>query len=95
MTGSPRAATALDALADAHLDAVVALSPLTATFLGVSGRHDEIDDLSIEGLRASRDLAADTSPDWRASSPPTTSTASPPPHCANAWASRSRSWICS
>ncbi|WP_068399745.1 DUF885 domain-containing protein [Kribbia dieselivorans] len=60
MTGSPRAATALDALADAHLDAVVALSPLTATFLGVPGRHDEIDDLSIEGLRASRDLAADT-----------------------------------
>ena len=60
MTGSPRAATALDALADAHLDAVVALSPLTATFLGVPGRHDDIDDLSIEGLRASRDLAADT-----------------------------------
>ncbi|MGD8150190.1 DUF885 domain-containing protein [Ornithinimicrobium sp. Y1694] len=55
-----RAPTDIDRLAEAHLDAMVALSPLEATYLGVPGRDHEMDDLSIEGLRAHRDQAAAT-----------------------------------
>ncbi|WP_151524467.1 DUF885 domain-containing protein [Serinicoccus kebangsaanensis] len=60
MTTPTRTPTDIDRIAEAHLDAVVALSPLEATYLGVPGRDDEIDDLSIEGLRARRDLVAVT-----------------------------------
>lgn len=60
MTEQTREQTDIDRLAEAHLDAVVALSPLEATFLGVAGQHDKIDDLSIEGLRAQRAEAAST-----------------------------------
>lgn len=60
MTEPTRAQTDIDRLAEAHLDAVVALSPLEATYLGVPGRDDQLDDLSIEGLRAQRDLAERT-----------------------------------
>ena len=55
-----REQTDIDRLAEAHLDASVAQSPLEATYLGVPGQDDRIDDLSIEGLRAHRDLAAET-----------------------------------
>ena len=50
MTTTPRTPTALDRLAEDHLDATVRLSPLTATFLGVPGDHDRIDDLGTEGI---------------------------------------------
>ena len=63
MTTTPqqtRSWTDIDRLAEAHLDASVALSPLEATYLGVPGADDRIDDLSVEGLRAHRDLCADT-----------------------------------
>ena len=60
VTEQTRAQTDIDRLAEAHLDAVVALSPLEATYLGVPGRDDQLDDLSIEGLRAQRDLAERT-----------------------------------
>jgi uncharacterized protein (DUF885 family) len=60
VTEQTREQTDIDRLAEAHLDAVVALSPLEATFLGVAGQHDKIDDLSIEGLRAQRAEAAST-----------------------------------
>ncbi|ANS78452.1 Conserved protein, DUF885 [Serinicoccus hydrothermalis] len=55
-----RTPTEIDRLAEEHLDATVALSPLEATYLGVPGRDAEIDDLSIEGLRARRDQVAST-----------------------------------
>ncbi|MFB9731770.1 DUF885 domain-containing protein [Ornithinimicrobium kibberense] len=63
MTTTPqqtRSWTDIDRLAEAHLDASVALSPLLATYLGVPGADDRVDDLSVEGLRARRDLCADT-----------------------------------
>ncbi|WP_022924207.1 DUF885 domain-containing protein [Serinicoccus marinus] len=60
MTTSTRTPTDIDRLAEEHLDAMVALSPLEATYLGVPGRDTEIDDLSVEGLRAHRDQAART-----------------------------------
>ena len=52
--------TEIDRIADAHLDASVALSPLEATYLGVPGADDRIDDLSIEGTRAQVELARRT-----------------------------------
>ncbi|WP_256840898.1 DUF885 domain-containing protein [Ornithinimicrobium cryptoxanthini] len=55
-----RQQTDIDRLAEAHLDAVLELSPMTATYMGVPGRTDEIDDLSIDGLRAHADLNART-----------------------------------
>ncbi|WP_134772652.1 DUF885 domain-containing protein [Ornithinimicrobium flavum] len=60
VTEHRRPQTDIDRLAEAHLDASVALSPLEATFLGVPGQDDRIDDLSVEGLRAQRELAAAT-----------------------------------
>ncbi|GAA5160878.1 DUF885 domain-containing protein [Ornithinimicrobium tianjinense] len=60
MTEQSRPQTDIDRLAEAHLDAMVALSPLEATYLGVPGQDDKLDDLSIEGLRAHRDQAAAT-----------------------------------
>ena len=60
MTEQSRPHTEIDRLAEAALDAAVALSPLEATFLGVPGQDHAIDDLSIEGLRARRDLSART-----------------------------------
>ena len=60
MTEQIRPQTEIDRLAEAHLDASVALSPLEATYLGVPGQDHALDDLSVEGLRAQRDLAART-----------------------------------
>lgn len=52
-----RPQTEIDRIAEAHLDASVALSPMEATYLGVEGgAHDQIDDLSIEGLSAHYEL---------------------------------------
>ncbi|MGD8199771.1 DUF885 domain-containing protein [Ornithinimicrobium sp. W1679] len=59
-TSQNRPQTDIDRLAEAHLDAAVALSPMEATYLGVPGADDRIDDLSIEGLRARRDLCTTT-----------------------------------
>ncbi|SOC52514.1 DUF885 domain-containing protein [Ornithinimicrobium cerasi] len=60
MTAQTREQTDIDRLAEAHLDAVVALSPLEATYLGVAGQDHRLDDLSIEGLRALRAEAVNT-----------------------------------
>jgi len=51
-----RPQTEIDRVAEAHLQASVELSPMAATYLGMPGRTDEIDDLSFDGLRAHRDL---------------------------------------
>ncbi len=55
-----RQPTAVDAVADAHFDAVVAASPMEATHLGVRGRDDELDDLSPAGYEHHADLARET-----------------------------------
>ncbi|MFK5689703.1 DUF885 domain-containing protein [Ornithinimicrobium sp. LYQ92] len=60
MTTPSRTFTEIDRIAEDHLDAVVALSPLEATYLGVAGQDHRIDDLSVEGLRARRDQSAAT-----------------------------------
>ncbi len=60
MTEQTRDRTEIDRIADDHLDASVALSPLEATYLGVPGADDRIDDLSIEGTRAQVELARRT-----------------------------------
>ena len=57
-TPQTREQTDIDRLAEAHLDARVAMSPMEATYLGVPGQDDKLDDLSIDGLRRQRDLCA-------------------------------------
>ena len=53
---APRPQTDIDRIAEAHLDAEVELSPLSATYLGVPGREDTLDDLSPAGLAAHSEL---------------------------------------
>ena len=56
----PRRPTAVDAVADAHFDAVVASSPIEATHLGVPGGESDLDDLSPDGYAHHVELARDT-----------------------------------
>ncbi|WP_249138667.1 DUF885 domain-containing protein [Phycicoccus avicenniae] len=55
-----RRPTAVDAVAEDHFDAVVAASPVEATYLGVPGHDTELDDLSPEGYAHHADLARTT-----------------------------------
>ena len=57
---SNREYTAIDRIADAHHDASVALSPISATYLGVPGADDRLDDFSPAGWTAKADLARNT-----------------------------------
>jgi len=59
-TSTPREPTAVDAVAEAHFDAVVASSPMEATYLGVPGRDTELDDLSPDGYAHHAQIARDT-----------------------------------
>jgi len=52
--------TAVDALAERHLDAQLELDPLTATYIGVPGHDDRMSDLSPDGLQALADLNRQT-----------------------------------
>ena len=45
-----RPTTAVDALADRYVDAATRLSPLEATYIGIPGFDDQMDDLSPAGL---------------------------------------------
>lgn len=56
MTTSPRSTTHVDELADAYLDASIALSPIEATMLGVAGHDAELDDFSPAGHAAASEL---------------------------------------
>ena len=51
-----RPQTDIDRIAEAHLDAEIALSPITATYLGLPGHERELDDLSPAGLAAQSEL---------------------------------------
>lgn len=52
--------TAIDQLSDDHVARLVALSPMTATYLGLPGGEDSLDDLSPAGLAAVHDLVVST-----------------------------------
>ena len=82
-TASTRQPTAVDAVADAHFDAVVASSPMEATYLGVPGGETEIDDLSPDGYAHHASSPATRWPPSTRSSPSTRSTGSPSPRCAS------------
>ena len=45
-----RVSTPLDMVADAYVDTIVTLSPITATEIGAAGHHHELDDFSPAGL---------------------------------------------
>ncbi|MEK4241642.1 DUF885 domain-containing protein [Janibacter indicus] len=55
-----RPQTDVDRIAEAHLDREVALSPITATYLGLPGHDGELDDLSPEGFAAHSRLRRET-----------------------------------
>ena len=57
---SPRPPSAIDAVAEEYVEAVIALSPITATTLGIPGHDDALDDFSPEGLAAAAELDAAT-----------------------------------
>ena len=45
-TAAKRQPTAVDAVADAYVDKVVALSPIEATLMGIPGHDGELDDFT-------------------------------------------------
>jgi uncharacterized protein (DUF885 family) len=47
-----RPTTDVDQIANDYLDALVGLSPITATYLGMAGRDEDLDDFSPSGLAA-------------------------------------------
>jgi uncharacterized protein (DUF885 family) len=51
-----RPTTAVDAIANDYLDALVELSPITATYLGFAGHEEDLDDFSPAGHSAQYDL---------------------------------------
>jgi uncharacterized protein (DUF885 family) len=51
-----RATTDVDRIANGYLDALVELSPITATYLGIAGHDEELDDFSPAGLAAQSGL---------------------------------------
>jgi uncharacterized protein (DUF885 family) len=59
----------IDQIADKYVEDVIALSPLTATSMGVPGHDHEIDDLSPAGLEAEADLTRKAIADLEAAEP--------------------------
>lgn len=57
---SVRQQSPIDRIADAFLDAKLAQSPLLATYLGVTGSEDRLDDFSIKGRQIGLDLMRHT-----------------------------------
>jgi len=55
-----RPTTDVDRIADDYLDALVELSPITATSLGIPGRDEDLDDFSPAGYAAFSDLRRTT-----------------------------------
>jgi len=55
-----REPTALDSLAEDYFDGCLARSPMLATYVGVPGSEDRLDDVGIAGLRESLRLARRT-----------------------------------
>ncbi|MBD2759013.1 DUF885 domain-containing protein [Yimella sp. cx-573] len=61
--------SAIDQIADDHHEATVRLSPITATYLGVAGSDDKLDDFSPAGWQAKADQARDTLRELEAAHP--------------------------
>ncbi|WP_435199760.1 DUF885 domain-containing protein [Janibacter sp. GS2] len=59
-TEQSRPQTAIDRIAETHFDAEVALSPIGATYLGIPGHDEDLDDLSPDGLAAGSRLRQET-----------------------------------
>ncbi len=57
---SARASTPTDAVADAYVERLAALDPLTATELGLPGHDHELPDLSPDGIAAQTELHRET-----------------------------------
>jgi uncharacterized protein (DUF885 family) len=55
-----RPTTDVDRIANDYLDALVALSPITGTYLGIAGHDEDLDDFSPSGWRAQSDLRTAT-----------------------------------
>jgi uncharacterized protein (DUF885 family) len=55
-----RPTTDVDQIANDYLDALVRLSPITATYLGMAGRDDDLDDFSPSGYAAHSALRTQT-----------------------------------
>ena len=55
-----RPTTDIDRVANRHLDGLIELSPIYATYLGISGRDEDLDDFSPAGLAARSDLRRKT-----------------------------------
>jgi uncharacterized protein (DUF885 family) len=51
-----RPTTEVDRIADGYLDAFVRLSPITATYLGIAGHDEDLDDFSPSGYAAQSEL---------------------------------------
>ena len=66
---SARTPTAVDAIAERHFDAVMQLSPIEATYLGVDVRQDELDDFSPAGYAARASQARTTLADLATAEP--------------------------
>jgi uncharacterized protein (DUF885 family) len=55
-----RPTTDVDRIANDYLDALVKLSPITATYLGIAGHDEDLDDFSPSGYAAQSDLRTTT-----------------------------------
>ena len=55
-----RPTTEVDRIANDYLDAIVELSPITATYLGIAGHDEDLDDFSPAGHAAYSDLRRQT-----------------------------------
>jgi len=56
----PRPVTDVDRIANEYLDGLVELSPITATYLGIAGHDEDLDDFSPAGRTAHSDLRRTT-----------------------------------
>ena len=59
-TQTARPRTDVDRIAETYFDAAVALSPISATYLGMPGHEEELDDFSPAGNAAAAELRRDT-----------------------------------
>lgn len=59
-TEQSRPQTEIDRIAEAHFDAEIALSPIEATYLGIPGHDEDLDDLSPEGFAAASHVRRQT-----------------------------------
>lgn len=59
-TEQSRPQSEIDRIAETHFDAEMALSPIEATYLGIPGRDEDLDDFSPEGFAAASRLRRKT-----------------------------------